>query len=226
MSEPPTIVVIDDHVLLAETLVAALRAVGIRATAVRPERGTDLLGRLIAIRPDLLLLDLDLGGFGDSTTLIRPLTAAGIRVLIVTGLPDRMRIALALEQGAIGYQSKADGFDTLLQAANIALNASGESWRPQERVSLLHDLNLARTANAESTRQFRRLTDRERATLGALCDGLTVSEIAHTWVVSEATVRSHVQRILSKLGVASQVQAVVLTLQSGWLEPAGAASGG
>ncbi len=209
-------VVVDDHLLLVETLLAALRADGVNAVGLRPDPTTDVLVRLLSTVPDLVLLDLDLGVFGDSTALIRPLTAAGIRVLVVTGLPDRLRIALALEQGAVGYQSKADGFDALLEATHHALSTGRGNIAAGELQALAGELAAARASSSLASAPFRSLTEREQATLRALCNGLTVRDIASAWVVSEATVRSHVQRILFKLAVGSQVQAVVLAVQVGW----------
>jgi two-component system nitrate/nitrite response regulator NarL len=212
----PTIALVDDHLLLVETLQAVLRVRGVQTVCFGPELGAELLPSLIAAYPDLVLLDLDLGGFGDSTVLIRPLTAAGIRVLVVTGLSDRLRIALALEQGAIGYQSKAAGFDALLMATERAL-ALDEPMDWQDRQSMFQELERKRTDKAKTLLPFESLTDREQATLLAVCDGLTVSQIAGAWMVSPATVRSHVQRVLGKLGVGSQVQAVSMAMRSGWL---------
>jgi two-component system nitrate/nitrite response regulator NarL len=217
VGEFPTVALVDDHLLLVETVQTALRARGLDVTSYPPELGEDLLPELLAAAPDLVLLDLDLGAFGDSTRLIGPLTGAGIRVLIVTGVPDRLRIARALELGAIGYRSKAGGFQTLLNAAQQA--AAGTSgFDMAVRETLLDELRRARADRARRVAPFDRLTARERAALRALCEGLSVREIADIWMVSEATVRSHVQGILGKLGAASQVQAVAETLRRGWFE--------
>jgi DNA-binding response OmpR family regulator len=121
----PTVALVEDHLLLAETLSAALRLCGIDATVYPPREHAALLDTLLTARPDLLLLDLDLGRFGDSTPLVAPLKAAGVPVLVVTGTTDRLGIAAALEQGAIGYQSKVAGFDALVASASVALNVAG-----------------------------------------------------------------------------------------------------
>lgn len=209
--------IVDDHALLAESVQAALQARGFRTTVFPPGPSSDLLADLLAAGPDLVLLDLDLGAFGDSRAMIPALVSAGIRVLIVSGLPDRLRIAAALEQGAIGFQSKVHGFDALVAAAESSLTAIGP-LDPLERESMLADLSRSRSDQARKLAPFTSLTDRERAALGALCDGLTVHEVAVSWTVSESTVRSHVQRILGKLGAASQVQAVAMAMRGNWLD--------
>lgn len=212
----PRVVVVEDHALLAETLRAALEAAGVDCTVVTPAPHAGLLRAVLDAQPDLVLLDLDLGGQGDSTPLIGPLREAGTRVLVVTGSDDRLRIATALEQGAVGYRSKADGFASLLDATRAAL-ASSRPFDPEHRLQLLDELYRHRVARDRQLAPFRTLTQRESATLQALCQGRSVAEIAADWVVSEATVRSHVKKVLDKLGVRSQLAAVGLARSSGWL---------
>jgi DNA-binding NarL/FixJ family response regulator len=211
-----TVAIVEDHLLLAETLRAALERTGLRAHVLTPEQPLLLEQRLLVLRPDLALIDLDLGEFGESTPLIRALVDGGLRVLVVTGSTDRLHIAAALEQGAIGYQQKAAGFDALLRRTLLALGASGP-LDPDDRAALLAEFRRHRADRDRAWEPFAALTQRERDTLRALAAGRTVAEIARQWVVSEATVRTHVRALLSKLGVPSQLSAVALALRSGWL---------
>jgi DNA-binding NarL/FixJ family response regulator len=209
------VAVVDDHLLIAETLHAALYGRGISAAVVVPDQRDELLAQLVERRPRLVLLDLDLGRFGSSVGLIAPLTAAGISVLVMTGITDRLRIAEALEHGAIGYQPKADGFDALLDRTVLALE-SRRVLDPEGRAVLLSELVAARSRQRRVMERFERLTEREDETLRALCAGRSVRDIADDWVVSEATVRTHVRGILTKLGEPSQLAAVVAASTSGW----------
>jgi DNA-binding NarL/FixJ family response regulator len=215
----PDVVVVDDHLLIAETLQAALAAQGVSATAVAPEQLGTLLATLLDRRPRLVLLDLDLGSFGSSLGLIRPLVSDGVVVLLMTGVSDRLRIAEALEHGAIGYQRKGDGFSALLDRACAALAAGPAvpALDPAERSALLGELAAARAAHRRVMRPFDQLTERESETLQALCLGNSVHDIATDWVVAEATVRTHVRGILTKLHAPSQLAAVVAATTSGWL---------
>ncbi|MGH8961608.1 MAG: LuxR C-terminal-related transcriptional regulator [Jatrophihabitantaceae bacterium] len=211
----PRIAIVEDHLLLAETLRAALAQSEVSATIVPPAPLDELLSELRALQPELVLLDLDLDRFGDSTPLIAPLVDSGVRVLLVTGTTERLRIARALEQGAIGVHRKASGFVSLQAKALDALAAS-VALDPEERVLLLAELSRWRVIQDRELAPFRRLTDREQSTLRSLARGQTVTEIATDWVVAEATVRSHVRGVLTKLGVGSQLAAVAAAQRSGW----------
>ena len=205
----------EDHQLLADTLSAALAQQGISARVVPPEAHVALLSAIRTLAPDLVLLDLDLGEHGDSTPLIKPLARSGIRVLVVTGSADRLDIARALEQGAIGHQSKTAGFVPLVAKASQALAADRPLDAP-ERAELLDELRRWRAARARDLAPFERLTPREADTLRELVRGRSVGEVAAAWVVSEATVRSHVRGILEKLGVTSQIAAVGEAVRVRW----------
>jgi DNA-binding NarL/FixJ family response regulator len=214
----PSVAIVEDHLLLAETMQATLKLRGIDATMLAPDEADRLLATLLRLAPDLVLLDLDLGEYGDSTALIDPLAAAGIRVLVVTGTTERLRIAAAIGAGALGYHAKARGFDSLIASTCAAL-AGANVLDAGERSALLRELRQARAARERVNQAFIQLTDREQGTLRALGDGRTVNEIAGDWVVSEATVRTHVRGVLVKLGVASQLAAVAAARRNGWLTP-------
>lgn len=213
----PAVGIVEDHLLLAETLCAALQSRGICGRILPPAPLAELSRQLHAVPVDLVLLDLDLGPYGsDSTPLIASLVSAGMRVLVVTGSTDRLLIASALEQGAIGVQPKAAGFAELIDTATAALTASGP-LHLERRTHLLDELRRARLRRERDLKPFRELTAREAETLRALTAGHSVADIAAHWVVSEATVRSHVRGILSKLGVSSQLAAVAAAVSTGWV---------
>jgi DNA-binding NarL/FixJ family response regulator len=212
------ITIVDDHQLLAETVQAALTGRGFAVEIVPPVSMDELAPAVTETAPRLVLLDLELGPFGDTTPVIPSLVESGIKVLVLSGLSDRPRIGAALAAGAVGYQSKSAGFLALVETASATANAD-HPLDPEGRDTLISEYQRSRAARAERFAPFVALTDRERATLRALAQGLSVRQIAESWVVSEATVRSHVQRVLIKLGAGSQVQAISLALQSGWLVP-------
>ena len=211
----PPVVIVEDHILLAETLRGTLAARGITAGIAEPAPVGELAGKLLDARPSVVLLDLDLGGYGDSTEVIAPLAAQGIRTLVVTGTSDRERLALAFEAGAVGFHAKADGLEPLVTKTQAAL--AGVILDEAMRQDLRIELARIRAARAAAFAPFQQLTEREQDTLIALSNGMPVHRIATEWVVSEATVRTHVRGVLAKLGVPSQLAAVALALRSGWL---------
>jgi DNA-binding NarL/FixJ family response regulator len=212
----PTVAIVDDHELLVHTVTLALASSSIRCVPVSPQQTAQLLEALTALAPTAVLLDLDLGPFGDATPLIAPLTDSGIRVVALTGQTDHIRLARALEGGAAGIQSKSAGFEELVATARAVV--AGAAVHPETTAALLGELAAHRRRRAAELSPFHALTDREQATLRELADGRTVQQIARTWVVSTATVRSHVQAILRKLDAGSQLQAVAAARRSGWLD--------
>jgi DNA-binding NarL/FixJ family response regulator len=112
---------------------------------------------------------------------------------------------------------KSDGFAALLAKARAAL-AGDDVLDPAERLRMLDELRVARARQAAQLAPFQQLTEREQDLLRALAQGRTVTEVARAWVLSEATVRSHVRGVLTKLDVGSQLAAVALAIDAGWLE--------
>jgi len=214
----PLVAVVEDHLLLADTLCHALVDHGVAAIVVSVLEPGDLLERLGALPTDLILLDLDLGPWGDGGRLVAPLVRAGRKVLVVTGNPDPMRVAVALEDGAIGYQAKCAGFDQVLHTTVRALQASSP-LDPAGRTALLCELARARARRDEELAPFTRLTEREHEVLVALGHGVTAQQMAASWVVTEATVRTHIRGVLTKIGVRSQLEAVAAALRVGVISP-------
>jgi DNA-binding NarL/FixJ family response regulator len=217
---PVRVVVVDDHALLGQSLAVALGLEGHLATVADLHDGDALLAGIVADPPDLVLLDLDLGGaIGDGTTLVRPLVNAGVPVLLVSAIDDPCRIGAALEQGAVGAVHKVVPFDVLLRTVVAAAHGC-EVMPAQERHRIITELRRAREREHALREPFERLTRREQQVLEELSQGKTVGHIADEWFVSEATVRSQVRGVLTKLGVGSQLEAVAHAMQAGWLNAA------
>ena len=208
------VVVVDDHRLLAQSLAISLRQEGIDCSVATLAAPDELVRSVVAERPDVVLLDLDLGPVaGDGVALVAPLTRAGCRVVLVTGSTDPVRLATALGDGAVGVLAKTEPVVVLLAAATAV--ARGERVMDRQ-----HELALRASARARhaALEPFTRLTDREAQVLRSLAGGRNVATIAATSYVAEATVRTHVRGVLTKLGVGSQLEAVALAHHSGWLQ--------
>jgi two-component system, NarL family, response regulator DevR len=136
------------------------------------------------------------------------------RVLVVDGQPSEDALLHAIESGADGYSSGADGIPGL--ATSIRALARGEAVVPPAMLGpLLRRLIERQREAATATERLVRLTPREREVLALIATGLDQGGIAAELVISPETARTHVQRVLRKLGVRSRVEAIALVSQSG-----------
>lgn len=213
--EGVTVLIVEDHALLAQTLVIALHAEGCRAGVADLIDPSTLLEQVRAHHPAVVLLDLDLGDLGDGVDLVQPLTELGARVLVVSGSTDRLRLAETVERGAVGFLSKTVPFEQLLSTV-LDVVAQRPVLSTAQRYELMAQLQCARAARSKNLAPFKALTPRERAVLAALAKGQRAETIAAAAFLSEATVRSQIRCVLAKLGVSSQLEAVALAWTVGW----------
>ncbi|QIG46059.1 response regulator transcription factor [Nocardioides anomalus] len=216
------IVILEDHVLFAESLELALTIEGydVRRAEVPTleHRPGALLSWTVRQRPRVALLDLDLGGFGAGERLVAPLAREGINVVVVTGSVDRARWGEAVRLGARKVLAKSRPLNDILGTVR-RINQGLQVMAPDEREQLLDAWATERSHLVDLRRKLDLLTGREREVLAHLMKGRTVREIATLGVVSEATVRTQVKAILAKLDVTSQIAAVGLAHQVGWRPP-------
>lgn len=211
------IAIVDDHGLVAHTLAAALESAGAEATIVDPLR-EPLHQSLEAIEPELVLLDLDLGGAGEASQHISRIADSGANVVVVTGVTDPVRHARCVREGAVGVVDKGDSFDRLVEAVEQVL-AEGTLLTAHDREEHLALLREHESRRDREHAPFEALTDREAEVLGALMRGRSVQEVADADVVAVSTVRSQVRAILTKLGVGSQLAAIGRAREVGWVPP-------
>jgi DNA-binding NarL/FixJ family response regulator len=215
VNERPTVMVVEDHSLLAASLAVALGADGI--DVVRPDDLTlvAVVGLAERVRPQVVLLDLHLDALVTSMAMIGPLTTCGCRVVMMTAETDRAALGECVEAGAVGIVAKTESFDRLLWTVRSCVR--GEPLlTTQARDDLLAELRKRRKADAARLAPFESLTPRERRVLAALMDGWSAERMASEWVVSMPTVRSQIRAVLQKLGVGSQLAAVAAARAAGW----------
>lgn len=214
----PRAVVVDDHRLLAQSIAISLGQEGVDCSVAALAAPEQLIADVVAERPDVVLLDLDLGrDTGDGDGLVAPLTRAGCRVVLVTGCTDPVRLATALEAGAVGVLAKTEPVDVLLAAARAAARGERVMTDQQER-AVRDSANARHAARSAALGPFARLTDREAEVLRLLARGQSVATIAARSHVAETTVRTQVRAVLTKLGVGSQLEAVALAHHCRWPE--------
>ena len=218
MAEPPRLLIVEDHALLAESLAVALRLRDFPDVEICDPEALDVDTVLSCIErfgPQVVLLDMFLGDFGLSIPMIRPITELGVQVLVLTASQDRVVLGRALEAGASGVFDKAQAFDDLLTwVVDAALGRT--TMRPAARDELLAELEEHRRGTGALRASFNRLTDRECEVLAAIIAGSNAEQIAGEQHVAVSTVRSHIRSILDKLGVNSQLAAVALARRAGW----------
>jgi DNA-binding NarL/FixJ family response regulator len=212
-------VLVDDHRLLAQTMALALGLEGIDCRVAELHDRASLVADVVGGPPALVLLDLDLGkAIGDGGDLVAPFVEAGCRVLVVSGSSDVEQLGRALEAGAAGVVRKDAPFGVLLETA-LAVARGEQVLARDERQAMVHEARRLRTLRDQDLAPFARLSAREAEVLRALATGHAVGAIAEAWFVSEATLRSHVRAILTKLGVTSQLEAVAAVHRHQWLRP-------
>lgn len=214
-ASPSTVLVVEDHQLLAHTLRLGLCEEGLRTVTSELRDADSVIEEASAVGADLVLLDLDLGRMGWGTDLIKPLRAIGAEVVVLTGLRDRTEIAAAIEAGAVGYVSKSSSFEELLEAIRDVAEL-GQLLSRTQRDQLLGELQAQRAERHKQLPRFADLSEAEQDILAALMEGSYAQEIASQRFVSLATVRTQIRSLLSKLGVNSQLAAVAVAGQAGW----------
>jgi DNA-binding NarL/FixJ family response regulator len=199
------VLVVDDHPIFRDGLRAALRSddvtvVGEAATA------DEAVAACSDVRPDVVVMDLQLPGGGVEATARILAASPGVRVLVLTMSGDRAAVNAAVRAGARGYLVKGADRDELLGA--IRAVASGEAVFGAGVAQVVLDSMAAHPAAP-----FPQLTAREREVLALVAEGLTNAAIARRLFVTPKTARNHVSNVLAKLGVTSRDAAAALVVE-------------
>jgi DNA-binding NarL/FixJ family response regulator len=212
---PIRVLVVDDDDLMRAGLRGVLSSDrGIEVVGEAAD-GRDAIYRTRLHEPDVVLMDVRMPDL-DGISATRELLAAhpDVRVLIVTTFEQDDYIFGALSAGASGFLLKRTRPEELV--AGVRTIASGESLLSPSVTSRVIE-RLARQPVPDGTPDPRieQLTPREREVLGLLARGLANAEIASELVIEESTVKTHVNRVLSKLDARDRVQAVIFAYENG-----------
>jgi DNA-binding NarL/FixJ family response regulator len=206
----PDVVVVSTDPLLRSALPLALEAhhdarvtvAGVADVAQTPVNGSS----------PVVVLDVD--GVDAPAEWAATAAEGGRRVLVLNGRADVTTLVTCLEAGALGYQTK--DLDLPGLAAAVAAVSAGEAVVPRHMLGgLLRGLIDRRRQDDDKVRRYNTLTKREREILGLLGRGEDQDSIARTLVISPQTARTHIQNVLTKLGVHSRMEAVAFVHELG-----------
>ncbi|MGP3918953.1 response regulator [Nonomuraea sp. 10N515B] len=221
MSGPLRAVIADDQALVRTGFRMILAADGIKVTAEAAD-GAEAVAAVRSTRPDVVLMDIRMPRM-DGIEATRHIMSGGAhetRVIILTTYDLDHYVYAALTAGASGFLLKDVSPEHLVAA--VRLVRSGDALlAPTITRRLIERFAPRDEAKANLHRDLSELTPRELEVLRLLATGLSNAELADRLTLSATTVKTHVARILSKLGLRDRVQAVVLAYETGLISPGG-----
>jgi DNA-binding NarL/FixJ family response regulator len=215
------VLLVDDDALMRAGLASILSSDAAVDVVGEAADGRDAVERVDALRPDVVLMDVRMPEV-DGITATRDVVAASpdTRVVILTTFEDDEYIFGALTAGASGFLLKRTTPESLIEA--IKAVAAGDSLlSPSVTRRVIDRMAALPSGEALLDRRLEELTARERDVLEQIARGLSNAEIAGVLVIEESTVKTHVKRILMKLGLRDRVQAVIFAYESGLTRPGG-----
>lgn len=224
MSDPIRVVVADDQTVIRESVATMLGLQPDLLVVATAANGAEAVAAALAERADVVLMDLTmpvLDGAGATAELQRE--APDVRVLVLTTYGDEASVLRALDAGAAGYLTKDAGREEIARA--IRSVASGQAVLDlQLQRRLVHAAvqrgNAASGPVADAELASFGLTARETEVLGLMTGGRSNRDIARQLVVSEGTVKTHINNLFAKLGVGDRAAAMAIGFRSGLGPPA------
>ena len=201
------ILIVDDHSVVREGLRIFLGRDSELEIVGEAADGAEAIEKARRLRPDVVLMDLLIPVIdGISATSIIRRESPETRVIALTSVVDSALITGSIRAGAVGYLLK-DAQANELRTVIKAVAAGQVQFSPQVSSYLLRELQEPVKPTT--------LTDREAQVLSLLAQGKSNKEIASYLQIAEDTVKSHIRHILTKLGVQSRTQAVILAIRQG-----------
>jgi DNA-binding NarL/FixJ family response regulator len=181
--------------------------------------GDEVLSAVAAHRPDLVLMDVRMRRL-DGVTATRAVVQSGEAppILMFTTFDDDDALWGALDAGAAGFILKDSSAEDLIAAARAV--AGGAAWLdPKVVPRVLRAFHINVRPHLAAAARVTELTEREHDVLRHMARGATNAEIAAALIVSEATIKTHVGAVFSKLGVRDRAAAIVFAYDHGIVEP-------
>ncbi|WP_406053092.1 response regulator [Kribbella sp. NBC_00889] len=216
-ASPIGVLIVDDQALVRAGFTMILEIEPDITVAGEAANGAQALELTAQLRPDIVLMDVRMPGMDgiEATRRLQADRAAHSRVVMLTTFDMDEYVFEALQAGASGFLLK-DVQPELLVAGIRAVHSGESLLAPSVTRRLIESfLQTPRMVDPAARTRLDALTAREQETLRLLARGLTNSEIATKLYVSETTVKTHVGRVLMKLGLRDRVQAVIYAYETG-----------
>ena len=220
MTESPIkVVLVDDHAIVRTGFRLILESEGGIEVVGEAADGDAALAEARRHRPDVVLMDIEMPR-RDGISATRVLAGEGVTVVILTTFERDDYILDAIRAGASGFLLKNAPPEELVGAVRIA--AAGDALlSPSVTRRVLARVATEVAPPSDAADRLDELTDREIEVLRLVAAGLSNAEIAAEMILGEATVKTHVSRVLAKLHLRDRVQAVVFAYESGLVRPSG-----
>lgn len=215
------ILIVEDHIVVREGLRLLLESQEDMTVGAQAGTLTEALEYAAQDPPDLILLDLDLGGVNIVDRIPELLEVSReARLLVLTGIRDTQIHRRALKLGADGIILKAQASDKLLKA--IRKVHAGEVWIDNEMAAgLLSEMRRNKDARKDDGEALKiaALTKREMEIIAVLCEGRNNKQIGDRLFISEMTVRNHLTSILAKLELTDRFELAIYCYRHGLAKP-------
>ena len=215
------VLVADDQALVRAGFVALLDAQDGITVIAEADTGTAALAAARKLRPDVVLMDIrmpEMDGLAATRAIAADPALEEVRVVVLTTFEFDEYVFEAMRAGASGFLVKHTEPAELVRAVRVV--ADGEALLSPSVTRRLVSEFAARTKQpSEPYPKLAELTSREREVMALVAEGLTNSEIGERLFMSPATARTHVSRILAKLGARDRTQLVVMAYESGLVRP-------
>ncbi|MFF1408837.1 response regulator [Streptomyces sp. NPDC058289] len=219
---PIKVMIADDQMMVRQGFTVLLDAQPDIEVVGQAVDGAEAVAKVAELAPDVVLMDIRMPGMGgiEATSLITGVPGSAVKVLVLTTFDLDEYVYEALRAGASGFLLKDASADQLAEAVRVI--AAGEALlAPNITKRLITEFSRLGAPRAPSKARIDELTGRETEVLSLVAQGMSNAEIAEHLILAEQTVKTHVGRILVKLGLRDRTQAAVFAYETGLIRPTG-----